>query len=123
MANPYSWGSTAGIDPMIGYGLDKPIVNVPVPGSAQSGGMDWGKTLMGAGALFEGIGQLARGIRGEPPAPMGMATRALSDYLNQGRQDSMLARLIEQLTEDNTGVELNLKPGSKDITRVTGGAS
>lgn len=81
------------------------------------------ENLMGAGALFEGIGQLARGLRGEPPAPMGMATRSLSDYLNQGRQDSMLAKLIEQLTEDNTGVELNLKPGTKDITRVTGGAS
>ncbi len=121
MPNPYTWGDTAGINPMSGFGLADPIVNVPVPGTETGGGMDWNKTLLGAGALFEGIGQLARGIRGEPPAPMGMATRALSDYLNQGRQESMLARLLEQLSEDNTGIALTLKPGTKDITKTSEG--
>lgn len=82
---------------------------------------DWKGTLMGIGALGEGVGNLIRGIRGEAPAPMGMATRALSDYLNPNKQDSSLALLLEKLLSDKKDdVELALRPGATDVTKMGG---
>ena len=75
--------------------------------------------LMGIGALGEGIGNLVRGIRGEAPAPPGLATQKLYDYLNPDKQDSSLAALLEKLlTERKDDVELAVKSGSTDISKA-----
>lgn len=76
--------------------------------------------LMGIGALGEGIGRLVQGIRGDlPPAPPGLATQKLYDYLNPDKQDSSLAALLEKLlTDKKDDVELVLKPGTTDISKT-----
>lgn len=117
MADGYTWGDTAGVNPILGYQLDKPLYTP----SSSGGGFDWKGTLLGIGALGEGVGNLIRGIRGEAPAPMGMATRALSDYLNPNKQDSSLAQLLEKLlTEKKDDIELVVKSGSTDISKSGG---
>ena len=116
MENPYTWGDTAGVNPVLGYQLDKPLYT-----PSGGGGTNWGGILTGIGALGEGVGNLIRGIRGELPAPMGMATSALSDYFNSGKQDSSLAILLEKLLrEEKDDIDLRTKSGSTDISKVGG---
>jgi hypothetical protein len=82
---------------------------------------DWGGTLAGIGALGEGVGNLIRGIRGELPAPMGMATSKLSEYFNRDKQDSSLAILLEKLLrEKEEDIDLKTKTGSTDISKAGG---
>jgi len=59
-------------------------------------GRSFGEIALGIGSLAEGIGNVIRGVKGMEPAPMGMATRALSDYFGQ-KQDTTLERILDRL--------------------------
>ena len=59
-------------------------------------GRSFGEIALGIGSLAEGIGNIIRGVKGMEPAPMGMATRALSDYFGQ-KQDTTLERILDRL--------------------------
>lgn len=52
---------------------------------------------VGGSLLLEGIGNLVRGIRGMEPAPQGMATRMISDYIAQQRDEDRLNKILERL--------------------------
>jgi hypothetical protein len=52
---------------------------------------------VGGSLLLEGIGNLVRGIRGMEPAPQGMATRMISDYIAQQRDEERLNKILERL--------------------------
>lgn len=62
-------------------GLDSPFANAWVGGSL----------------LLEGIDNMIRGIRGVEPAPPGMATRMVSDYLAQQRDENRLNKILERI--------------------------
>jgi hypothetical protein len=68
---------------------------------------------MGIGSIAEGIGNVIRGVKGMEPAPMGMATRALSDYFSQ-KQDTTLERILDRLFS-----ETQAKFGSKEREPAT----
>jgi hypothetical protein len=59
-------------------------------------GQSFGELALGIGSIAEGIGNVIRGVKGMEPAPMGMATRALSDYFGQ-KQDTTLERILDRL--------------------------
>ena len=52
---------------------------------------------VGGGLLLEGIGNMIRGIRGMEPAPPGMATRMLSDYIAQQRDEDRLNKILDRI--------------------------
>jgi hypothetical protein len=52
---------------------------------------------VGGSLLLEGIGNLVRGIRGMEPAPQGMATRMISDYIAQQRDEQRLEKILERI--------------------------
>jgi hypothetical protein len=62
-------------------------------------GQSFGELALGIGSIAEGIGNVIRGVKGMEPAPMGMATRALSDYFGQ-KQDTTLERILDRLFAD-----------------------
>lgn len=49
---------------------------------------------IGGSLLLEGVGNLVRGIRGMEPAPQGMATRMISDYIAQKRDEDRLSKVL-----------------------------
>lgn len=52
---------------------------------------------VGGSLLLEGINNLVRGIRGMEPAPQGMATRMISDYIAQQRDEQRLEKILERI--------------------------
>lgn len=92
---------TDGLNVDFGIGSSTPI-EVPSYGrqvmapSPTKPGQSFGELALGIGSIAEGIGNVIRGVKGMEPAPMGMATRALSDYFGQ-KQDTTLERILDRL--------------------------
>lgn len=57
---------------------------------------------IGGSLLLEGIGNLVRGIRGMEPAPQGMATRMISDYIAQQRDEDRLNKILDRIGGSKT---------------------
>ena len=95
---------TDGLNVDFGIGSSTPIefpsygrqVMAPSPTKP---GQSFGELALGIGSIAEGIGNVIRGVKGMEPAPMGMATRALSDYFTQ-KQDTTLERILDRLFAD-----------------------
>jgi len=66
------------------------------PSPSKPGGLDspFNNAWIGGSVLLEGIGNMIRGIRGMEPAPQGMATRMLSDYIAQQRDEDRLNKVL-----------------------------
>lgn len=60
---------------------------------------------VGGTLLLEGLGNLARGIRGMDPAPPGMATRMITDYVAQQREEKRYNDLLDRLVPKSTPKE------------------
>jgi hypothetical protein len=69
------------------------------PSPQKPGGLDspFNNALMGGSLLLEGLGNMIRGIRGMEPAPQGMATRMLSDYIAQQRDEDRLNKILDRI--------------------------
>lgn len=63
------------------------------PGSESPFANAW----VGGSLLLEGLGNMVRGIRGMEPAPQGMATRMISDYIAQQRDEDRLNKILDRL--------------------------
>lgn len=57
---------------------------------------------IGGSLLLEGVGNLVRGIRGMEPAPQGMATRMISDYVAQKRDEDRLNKVLAAIGGKST---------------------
>lgn len=66
------------------------------PSPQKPGGLDspFNNAWMGGSLLLEGLGNMIRGIRGMEPAPQGMATRMLADYIAQQRDEDRLNKVL-----------------------------
>jgi hypothetical protein len=69
------------------------------PSPAKPGGSEspFANAWVGGSILLEGLGNMVRGIRGREPAPQGMATRMLSDYIAQQRDEDRLNKILDRI--------------------------
>ena len=69
------------------------------PSPQKPGGLDspFSNALIGGSFLLEGLGNMIRGIRGMEPAPQGMATRMVSDYIAQQRDEDRLNKILDRI--------------------------
>lgn len=74
------------------------------PSPAKPGGLDgpFSNALIGGSILLEGLGNLIRGVRGLEPAPQGMATRMVSDYIAQQRDEDRLNKILDRIGGSKT---------------------
>jgi len=74
------------------------------PSPAKPGGLDspFSNALVGGSVLLEGLGNLIRGIRGMEPAPQGMATRMVYDYIAQQRDEDRLNKILDRIGGSKT---------------------
>jgi hypothetical protein len=59
-------------------------------------GQSFGELALGIGSIAEGIGNVVRSIKGMDPAPPGIATRSLTDFIGQNK-DTTLERILDRL--------------------------
>ena len=52
---------------------------------------------VGGSLLLEGLGSLISGIRGTERPPQGMATRMISDYISQQRDEDRLNKILDRI--------------------------
>jgi hypothetical protein len=69
------------------------------PSPAKPGGSDspFNNAWIGGSILLEGLGNMIRGIRGMEPAPQGMATRMISDYIAKQQDEDRLNKILERI--------------------------
>ena len=62
-------------------------------------GQSFGELALGIGSIAEGIGNVVRSLKGMDPAPPGIATRSLTDFMGQNK-DTTLERILDRLFAD-----------------------
>lgn len=70
------------------------------PSPSKPGGLDspFANAYIGGSLLLEGINDMIRGIRGMEPAPQrGIATRLVTDYWAQKREDERLDKILSRI--------------------------
>lgn len=89
-----------GVDALSSFnaGLSPNSASPSKPGAESPFANAW----VGGSLLLEGIGNMIRGIRGMEPAPQGMATRMISDYLAQQRDEDRLNKILERIGGGST---------------------
>ena len=102
-----SWATTPQISPNPFEALSESLSVSPETASPAKPGAEspFSNAWVGGSLLLEGLGNLARGIRGMDPAPPGMATRMITDYVAQQREDKRFKELLDRLAPQTTPKE------------------
>lgn len=75
------------------------------PSPAKPGGLDspFNNAWIGGSILLEGLGNMIRGIRGMEPAPQGMATRMVTDYIARRQDEERLNKILDRIGGSKEG--------------------
>ena len=94
-----SWASSPQYDFEQYSGAYEGLAPSTRPSPAKPGGSEspFSNALIGGSLLLEGLGNMIRGIRRMEPAPPGMATRMVSDYIAQQRDEDRLNKILDRI--------------------------
>ena len=94
-----SWASSPQYDFEQYSGAYEGLAPSTRPSPAKPGGSEspFANAWVGGSILLEGLGNMVRGIRGMEPAPQGMATRMISDYIAQQRDEDRLNKILDRI--------------------------
>jgi hypothetical protein len=94
-----SWASSLNtiLSNIQGHTKDLRLPPAPAPLNRAVLKAPFANAWVGGSILLEGLGNMVRGIRGREPAPQGMATRMLSDYIAQQRDEDRLNKILDRI--------------------------